>query len=175
MTEEHQVPSAEDPRLTDRDIHNLIDAEKLRLIIQRNITGIVSGSVVAVLVSLMLLNTTVPRINLIVWVTGYLIINALRLVPVVLFRGERSLEKNISFWKRITLIDTLMGGLTWGIGCAIIFPHGFLNHIFLLTTILLGMSVGGTTVRASDRAFMTIMLLAMNTPQCLMLLYSSWH
>jgi len=142
----------------------LIEAEKLRLLANQIIAGILSGTFCAVVLVMLLWDTDISRFNLISWLIMYLIVYGLRIGTVLLFRRETSLESRITYWRRFLLIDTTIAGIVWGVACLVIFPHKYYIHQCFMATVFSGVTSGGTAVRTSDRTAVRIFLLTMNTP-----------
>jgi len=79
-------------------------------------------------------------------------------------RGGAHAKDNAPYWMHRFRITTLATGMAWGVGAALLFPHGDETHQVFLAFVLAGLSSGAITSLAIDRVSMLGFVVPMLLP-----------
>ena len=79
------------------------------------------------------------------WYAFVIAVIIFRLVTYGLFKREKFSEKNITYWKKIFIFGSVLGGLCWGIEGYFIFPTADIYQKTLCILILAGITAGAAT------------------------------
>jgi PAS domain S-box-containing protein len=102
-------------------------------------------ALLGVIVVAVALRDQLPKINIIVWVAAYLVIQSYRYFIVSKFPQLRSSEHIIK-WGRNFSVATAFSGLAWGIASVLMFPEHSIAHQMFLGLCLFGIASAGSAV-----------------------------
>jgi hypothetical protein len=98
------------------------------------------------------------------WLLAVLLVTAGRLVLWLRYRRAAIRPENIHRWPRLATVGSLLTGLCWGVGGAVLFPIiPDLGKIFL-TIVLGGMCAGAVVLNASHLPTLLAFLLSTSLP-----------